>query len=470
MSPMSETYDVAILGAGSAGYACALRAAQLGLSVALVDEAAVGGTCLHRGCIPTKAWLQAAEVRRTVAAAPGFGIGATLGEVDAAQLRRYADGVVTSLHRGLTGLLKVRGVHTIAERGHIVADERGPGIELGAKVLRAKAVVLATGAAPQTLGLPVDGERIITSEHALRLDALPERAVVLGGGVIGVEFASAWIDLGVAVTLIEAEDRLLPSEEPQLSAVVAKELARRGVELRLGTAMESAVVDGEEVRVEAGGDTVVADLLLVAVGRRPALDGLELAEAGIEVDNGHIVVDEDLRTSVPGIFAAGDVVAGPQLAHRGYVHGMFLAERIAASAGVWPGRPSLPKDHNIARVVYSSPQVASVGLTTAQAEATGAVESAVFPLAGNGKALIGHAPGERETGLVVLVRRPGGEIVGVHAVGEHVSELIAEGALLVGWQATPEDLTEIVHPHPTLGEAIGEAAMILGGRGLHTHT
>lgn len=467
---MSETYDLAILGAGSAGYACALRAAQLGLSVALVDESAVGGTCLHRGCIPTKAWLQAAEVRRTVAAAPGFGIGATVGEVDVAQLRRYADALVGSLHRGLEGLLKARGVHTIAERGRIVADERGPGIELGAKVLRAKAVVLATGAAPQTLGLPVDGERIVTSEHALRLGALPRRAVVLGGGVIGVEFASAWVDLGVAVTLIEAEDRLLPAEEPQLSAVVAKELARRGVDLRLGAAMTAAAVDGREVRLEAGGDNVVADLLLVAVGRAPRLDDLGVAEAGIDVEGGWIAVDENLRTSAPGIFAAGDLVSGPQLAHRGYAHGMFLAEHIAASAGAWPGRPVLPKDHNIARIVYSSPQVASVGLTTAQAEATGPVESATFPLAGNGKALIGRAPGGRETGMVTILRRPAGEIVGVHAVGEHVSELIAEGALLVGWQATPEDLSEIVHPHPTLGEALGEAAMSLGGRGLHTHT
>lgn len=229
---MSETYDVAILGAGSAGYACALRAAQLGLSVALVDEGPVGGTCLHRGCIPTKAWLHAAEVRRTVADAPGFGIGATLGEVDTPQLRRYADGVVSTLHRGLKGLLSARGVHTIAERGRIVADGRGPGIELGANILRAKAVVLATGSAPHTLGLPVNGNTIITSDQALRLETLPERVVVLGGGVIGVEFASAWTDLGVQVTLVEAEQRLLPSEEPAHSAILAKELTRRGVDVR----------------------------------------------------------------------------------------------------------------------------------------------------------------------------------------------------------------------------------------------
>ncbi|MDF1486870.1 dihydrolipoyl dehydrogenase [Tessaracoccus caeni] len=466
---MSETYDVAVLGAGSAGYACALRAAQLGLSVALVDEAEVGGTCLHRGCIPTKAWLQAAEVRRTVASASGFGIGAEVGEVDATRLRTYADGVVSSLHRGLKGLLASRGVHTIAERGHLVVDERGPGIELGAKVLRAKAVVLATGAAPSTLGLSVDGSRIITSEHALRLDQLPESAIVLGGGVIGVEFASAWTDLGVRVTLVEAEERLLPAEEPAHSAVLTRALAKRGVDIKLGTPIAGATADDTGVRVRLGDDELQADVLLVAVGRRPRLDDLGLAEASVEINGGHIVVDEHLRTSVPGVFAAGDVVAGPQLAHRGYAHGVFLAEHIAASTGVWPGRPSLPKDHNIARVVYSSPQLASVGLTRAQAEASGAVEAVSFPLAGNGKALIGHAPGDRETGMVTMLRRPGGEIIGVHVVGDHVAELIAEGALLVGWQATPDDLTEIIHPHPTLSEALGEAAMALGGRGLHIH-
>ena len=236
---MTSTFDVAILGAGSAGYACALRAAQLGLSVAIVDDSPLGGTCLHRVCIPTKAWLQAAKVRRTVAKAGSYGIGAALTGVDAKGVRDYADATVAGLHRGLCSLIASRGITVIAERGSLVPDDgRGPGIATGAIVHRAKAVVLATGAAPITLGLPVDGHRIITSEEALRLEDLPSRAVVLGGGVIGVEFASMWADLGVEVTLVEATDRLLPAEEPGHSRILAKELSRRGVTVLLGSTVE----------------------------------------------------------------------------------------------------------------------------------------------------------------------------------------------------------------------------------------
>ena len=465
---MSDPFDVAILGAGSAGYACALRAAQLGLRVALIDDTPLGGTCLHRGCIPTKAWLQAAKVRRTVAKAPSFGIGATLGETDPAGVRRYADGVVGGLHRGLEGLIAQRGITVFRERGTLTVDDRGPGVETGAVVHRARAVVVATGAAPVTLGLPVDGERILTSDHALRLDRLPERAVVLGGGVIGVEFASLWADLGVAVTLVEAMDRLLPAEEPGHSRILARALKGRGVDVRLGAAVESAEPSENGVAVRMGDETLHTDVLLVAVGRRPATAGLRLAEAGVELtDGGHVVVDDTLQTRVRGVFAAGDVVAGPQLAHRGYAHGLFLAERIAHLNGLHHERPTLPRDTDIPRITYSTPQVASVGLTAEQAGAD--AETIDYHLTGNGRAQILRAPGERETGVVRLVRKRGGAIVGVHAVGDEVAELIAEGSLLVGWHATPEDLTGIVHPHPTLSEAIAEANWALAGRALHMH-
>ncbi|RMB59632.1 dihydrolipoyl dehydrogenase [Tessaracoccus antarcticus] len=467
---MSQEFDVVILGAGSAGYACALRAAQLGLSVALVDEGPVGGTCLHRGCIPTKSWLQAAKVRQSVISASAFGIGATLGDVDAAAVLGYATGVVGQLHKGLQGLIASRGIKLVNARGSLVTDQRGPGIDVDGSVLRARAVVIATGAEPITLGLAVDGTRILTSWDALQRSTLPERAIVLGGGVIGVEFASMWADLGVAVTLVEATPSLLPTEEPDLAKVLQAALVKRGVDVLLSCPITAAHATDSGVRVELGGDTLEADVLLVAAGRRPMLEGIGLDEAGVKRAGAHISVDSSLRTSVKGVYAAGDVVRGPQLAHRGYAHGLFLAEHIAHTQGKHSSRTTLCADSDIARITYSHPQVASVGLTTTQAEAEGPVEVADYPLRGNGRALMSRPPGERETGLVRVIRRSGGEILGVHAVGDDVAELIAEGALLVGWGATPEDLRDIVHPHPTLSEALAEANLKLAGSPLHMHS
>ena len=466
---MNHDFDVAILGAGSAGYACALRAAQLGLRVVLVDQGLVGGTCLHRGCIPTKAWLHAAEVRRTVAEAGAFGIQASLEGVEMAQLHTYTDGVVGSLYKGLTGLLKARGVTTIAERGTVVPDEgSGPGIRVGDTIHRADAVVVATGASAVTLGLPVDEERIVTSEGALALEALPSTAIIIGGGVIGVEFASMWNGLGVDVTLLEAADRLLPAEEAAHSKILAGELTRQGIDIRLNTAVTAAHRDDDGVTVSLGDDELRADVLLVAAGRRPASTGLGLEEAGVGVvASGHVDVNENLETTARHIFAAGDLVAGPQLAHRGYAHGVFLAERIAQRLGRCDLVTALPKDRDIARVTYSTPQVASVGLTAEEAGST--ARTVDYHLTGNGRAQILTTPGQRNRGVVRLVQSADGHIVGVHLVGADVSELIAEGAMLVGWQATPEDVAGIVHPHPSLSESIAEANWALAGRPLHMH-
>ncbi|MBB1483661.1 dihydrolipoyl dehydrogenase [Tessaracoccus sp. MC1865] len=464
---MTHPFDLAILGAGSAGYACALRAAQLGLRVALFDDTPVGGTCLHRGCIPAKAWLQAAKVRSTVAKADAFGIGATLGDTDVPALRRYVDGVIKPLHKGLAGLIAARGITLIQERGVVTRDDEGPGIDVGDAHYRARAVVVATGAAPITLGLPVDGERILTSDHALRLTSLPGSAIVLGGGVIGVEFASLWTDLGVKVTLVEALDRLLPGEEPAHSSILKAELMSRGIDVRLGAPLTDVEV-GETVSGRVRDDQVRADVLLVAAGRRPATAGLRLAEAGVRIeDTGHVAVDQFFQTSTRGIFAAGDLVAGPQLAHRGYAHGLFLAERIAQLQGRHASRPTPPRDRDIPRITYSTPQVASVGLTAEQAGPDAQVVD--YPLSGNGRSRILRAPGVRDSGRVRLVREPDGAIVGVHLIGDDVGELIGEGALLVGWQATPEDVAGIVHAHPTLGESIAEANWALAGRPLHMH-
>lgn len=465
---MNAHLDVAILGAGSAGYATALRAAQLGLRVALVDSAQVGGTCLHRGCIPTKAWLHAAEVRRTVRTAGAFGIQASGGDVDAGAVRGFADSVVGKLHTGLEGLVRSRGIEVIGGHGRLVVDDDGPALDVDGTLRRARHVVIATGAQPITLGLPVDGERIITSEHALRLAELPRRAIVLGGGVIGVEFASMWADLGVEVTLVEATASLLPSEEPDLAAVLTRELRARGVDVRLGNAAEDVRATDGGVEARVGGESVNGEVLLVAAGRRPDLSAVD--GTPVTVEGHHIRVDEHLATSVPGVWAAGDVVAGPQLAHRGYAHGMYVAERIANLLGTWSGTPTLPKDSDIARVTYSSPQVASVGLTTAQAQENGPIEVADFHLRGNGRALMLRAPGERESGFVRVIRREGAEIVGVHVVGDGAAELISEGALLVNWLATPDDVRSVVHPHPTLSEALAEANLKLAGAALHMHT
>lgn len=470
LHPMTDQFDLVILGAGSAGYACALRAAQLGLSVALVDAGPVGGTCLHRGCIPTKSWLQAAKTRQAVISAPAFGIGAQLGEVDVPAILTYTDGVVGQLYKGLKGLLASRKIKIVQARGTLVTDQRGPGIDVDGSVLRGRAVVIATGAKPVTLGLAIDGERILTSEQALHMSRLPASAVVLGGGVIGVEFASLWADLGVDVTLVEATASLLPTEEPDLTKVLHASLVKRGVTVAVSSPISEARATESGVRVALEDSTLEADVLLVAAGRRPMLEGIGLEEAGVQMAGVHVGVDRNLMTSAHGVYAAGDVVAGPQLAHRGYAHGLFLAEHIAHTQGKHATRPTLGPDSNIARITYSHPQLASVGLTTRQAEADGEIEVADYPLRGNGRALMSRPPGERETGLVRVIRRRGGEILGVHAVGNDVAELITEGALLVGWGATPEDLRDIAHPHPTLSEALGEANLSLVGSPLHMHS
>lgn len=454
--------DLAVLGAGSAGYAAALRAARLGLDVTLIDPAPVGGTCLHVGCIPTKAWLHSARVRRTVMNAAAFGIGGGSGDVDAAAIREHADGVVAQLHKGLGSLIGSAGIRHIEGEGRLAG---GTTVVVGDERLEAGAVIVATGAEPVTLDFEVDGERILTSDHALRLTALPRRATVLGGGVIGVEFASLWADLGVEVTIVEAEDQLLPGEDPKLVKVLTRALKGRGVDVRTGAAMSSAEPGPDGVRATVGDDELHADLLLVAVGRRPRTAGLGLEEAGVSLDGAWIATDEHLQTSVPHVYAAGDVVAGPQLAHRGYAHGIFLAEFIAWRQGRSRNRPTPVVDERIARVVYSSPQLASVGLLEGQA-GPGAT-SVTYHLAGNGRALLERPRGERETGMIRVVRNEAGVLVGVHAVADDVSEIVTAGAYNVGWAAEPDDILSVVHPHPSVGESLAEAILALGGRALH---
>lgn len=461
-------FDLVVLGAGSGGYACALRAAQLGMNVALVERDLVGGTCLHRGCIPTKALLHAAEVADSAREGSSIGVHATVDKIDLAGVQSYSDGVVAKLYRGLTGLVKSRGITVVTGEGRLVLVDGKPAVAVGEEVHRAPFVVLGSGSVVRTLpGVEVDGEVILTSDSALRLAQLPGSAIVLGGGVIGCEFASAWRSFGVEVTVVEALPRLLPTEEPASSAALERAFRARGITALTGVALRSCTRTGSGVDVElADGRQLSADVLLVAVGRAPASAGLGYAEAGVSLERGFVTVDERLETTLPGVFAVGDLVRGLQLAHRGFAHGMFVAEEIAYRTGRAEAAPVLPADRDIPRVTYSDPEVASVGLTEEQArvEYGDDVETLTYDLSGNGRSQI-----LRTSGFVKLVRRTDGPVVGVHMVGARVGELIGEAQLITGWDAYPAEVAAMPHAHPTQHEALGEAHLALAGRPLHVH-
>lgn len=460
-----RTRDLVVLGGGSGGYAAALRAAQLGLSVTLVEADLLGGTCLHRGCIPTKAQLHAAHVADQAREGARIGVRSSVDGVDLTALVTWQQSVIDRLHKGLTGLVGSGGIETVFGFGRLVRDREGCGVEVNGQLIRGRAVVLATGSAPKTLGLPVDGTRILTSEHALRLTDLPATAVVLGGGVIGVELASVWASFGVEVTIVEALDRLVAAEDPSASKALRRAFTKRGITVKTGVGVASATASESGVDVElADGSALRADVLLVAPGRGPVSSGMGFEESGVVLERGHVRVDENLATSVDGVFAVGDLVAGLQLAHRGFGHGMFVAERIAHLAGRFPTKPKLVAEHLIPRVTYANPEIASVGLTQAQAEARGPVQVVEYNLAGNGRSQILGTQG-----FIKVVREVDGPIVGVTMAGQGVSELIGEAQATVGWEATPADFSGLLHAHPTQGEAFGEALLSLAGTPLHLH-
>ena len=454
-------FDVVILGAGSGGYACALRAAQLGLTVALVEKGKLGGTCLHVGCIPTKALLHAAEVADATRESEQFGVRATFDGIDMDGVNAYKDGVVDRLFKGLTGLIKGRGITVVEGSGRLTSPTT---VEVDGASYVGRHVVLASGSYSRSLpGLDVDGERVISSEHALRLDHVPESAVVLGGGVIGCEFASVWASFGTQVTVVEALPRLVPAEDEASSKALERAFRKRKIGFRTGTPFQSVKSsdDGVLVTLE-GGDTIEAELLLVAVGRGPTTDGLGYEEQGVAMERGFVLADERCRTNVDGVFAVGDIVPGLQLAHRGFQQGIFVAEEIAGLA------PAPIDEAGIPRVTYSDPEIASVGLSEAQARSTygdDAVETLTYDLGGNGKSQI-----LKTQGFVKLVRRTDGPVVGVHLVGARVGELIGEAQLIYNWEAFPEDVAPLVHAHPTQNEALGEAHLALAGKPLHAHS
>ena len=454
-----QTADLVILGAGSGGYACALRAAELGLSVVMVEKDKVGGTCLHRGCIPTKALLHAAEVADAAREGEKVGVRSSVDGIDVEKVNAYKDGVVSRLHKGLTGLVKQRGITVIEGSGRLAAPNA---VEVdGTRYEATKAVVLATGSYSRSLpGLDIDGERIITSEHALRLDRVPSSVVVLGGGVIGVEFASVWKSFGAEVTIVEALPHLLPLEEESSSKLLERAFRRRGINFSLGKKFAEAKTTDSGVTVTLeDGTTYDAELLLVAVGRGPVSDGLGFEEAGVEMERGFVKVDAHCQTNVPNVYALGDLRPGLQLAHVGFAEGIMVAERVA---GLNP--PAIDYD-GVPRITYSEPEVASVGITTAQAKERGLdVVDFTYDLAGNGRAQILQTGGACK---VVAVKD--GPVVGVHMVGSRVGDLIAEAQLITNWEALPVEVAQLIHPHPTLSEAVGEAHLALAGKPLHVH-
>jgi dihydrolipoamide dehydrogenase len=457
---MGDAYDVVVIGAGTGGYSCALRLAQLGKRVALVErDERLGGTCLLRGCIPTKALLQSAAVMDAVNRSEDWGIKAS-GEPDWSQMQAFETKVVDKLVSGVTGLVKARKIDVVRGAASV---KPGPSVDVEGRTLTAADVVIATGSSPKLLPGIERSDRVITSDEALWYGSIPSSAVIIGAGAIGLEFASFYRSMGAEVTLVEALPRIAPLEDEDISKEIARAFRKRGIAAHAGASVQGVAEaeDHVEVTFEAGGSpqTANADVCLVAVGRGPVTEGLGLEAAGIELDRGFVKVDGQLQTNVPHVWAIGDVAATPlQLAHVSYTEGYAVAERIAGL--------SVPEIEytGIPRVTYCTPEIASVGLTEAQAVERGHdVEVERLSFQGIGKAnIVG------EGGVVkVVADKDGGPVLGVHMVGPHVTDLIAESMLIVNWEAVPAEVAALIHPHPTLSEGVGEAFLALAGKPLH---
>jgi dihydrolipoamide dehydrogenase len=456
---MSDAYDVVVIGAGTGGYSCALRLAQLGKRVALVErDERLGGTCLLRGCIPTKALLQSAAVMDSVNRSEEWGITAS-GEPDLPAIQAFEQKMVDKLVNGLTGLVKQRKIDVVKGTATL---RPGPVVEVDGRTIAATDVVLATGSRPRLLPGIEMSERVITSDEALWHGSIPSSAVIIGGGAIGLEFASFYRSMGAEVTLVEALPRIAPLEDEDSSKEIARAFRKRGITTHAGATVKDVKDDGGSVSVtfDAGGkpQTATADVCLVAIGRGPVTDGLELEAMGIETDRGYVKVDGQLQTAVPHVWALGDVAATPlQLAHVSFTEGYAVAERIAGGTVPEIEYAGIPK------VTYCSPEISSVGLTEAQARDRGYDVEVVKE---NFQA-IGKANIVGEGGIVKLVAEKGGAVLGVHMVGPHVTDLVAEAMLVVNWEAAPAEVAALIHPHPTLSEGVGEAFLALAGKPLH---
>ncbi|HEX2030884.1 MAG TPA: dihydrolipoyl dehydrogenase [Actinomycetota bacterium] len=456
-----DAFDVVVIGAGTGGYACALRAAELGKRVALVErDDRLGGTCLLRGCIPSKALLESASVMDRINRSDEWGIQAS-GEPRWPKVLEFQRGIVDKKVKGLTGLIKARKIDVIQGTAKLAS---GPAVEVDGRRIGAADVVLATGSAPRLLpGLEVS-ERVITSDQALVLDHIPASVAIIGAGAIGLEFATMYRSFGADVTILEALPRIAPLEDEDISREAAKALKQRGITATPGVKVQEVKETGDGVEVtyqpENGqAQSVSVELCLVAIGRGPVTEGLGLEEAGVETDRGYVKVDGQLQTSVGGLWAIGDVAATPlQLAHSSFIEGIAVAERIAGD-----GVPEIDYA-GIPRVTFSQPEIASVGLTEAQARERGAdVETKKFAFSTLAKSnIVG------EGGIVKVVAERDGAVLGIHMIGPHVTELVSEAMLITNWEALPADVASVIHPHPTLSEAIGEVHLALAGKPLHT--
>lgn len=466
-APPTE-FDVVIVGGGPGGYAAGLYAGAAGLSVAVVEKDKVGGTCLHRGCIPAKEFLETAAVMRTVAGAKEFGVQTNQPTVDFAVSQGRKTQIVDQLHLGLAGLMRQRKIEIVAGTGRLVGPGKvavtGP--DGSDRLLTGSNVVLATGSVPRTLpGFEVDGRFVQTSDEVLDRTRLPRSAAVIGGGAIGCEFASMLADLGVEVTLLEALPKILPGCDQDVAAVVLRSFKRRGITVRTAVAVHGHDPDGDQTVVKFGdGESVTVETVVVSVGRRPLSDELLGDATGVRVDErGSVEVDEWMRTGVPGVFAVGDLVATPQLAHVGFAEAVLVVKQIL-------GEPAIPVDYrNVPWGIYCHPEVAFVGMTEQEAvEAGFDVVTKRDGFGGNSRARI---IGETE-GLVKIVceKAPdgrAGRLLGVHMAGPWVTEQLGQAYLSVNWEATPDDIAPFVQPHPSLSETFGETVMALTGRGLH---
>ena len=457
---MADSFDLVVLGGGTGGYSAALRAAGLGMSVALIERDKVGGTCLHRGCIPTKALLHAAEVYDSARDAERFGIKVGDVTVDWSGVQTYKQGVVDRMFKGLEGLLKHRKVEVIKGSGTL---RNATTIAVDGRDISTKKLVVATGSKPKLIpGLEV-GERIITSDEALTLDRIPKSAIVLGGGSVGVEFASVWASFGAEVTIVEMLPSLVPLEEADLGKELERAFKKRKIRAFTGAKLEEAQAGEKSVTatVTTNGktETLEAEVLLCAVGRGPVTEGAGLDDAGIATDRGFVTVKGVCETSVEGVYGVGDVIPTPQLAHVSFAEGIAAAEHAA-------GKGPAPINYDaVPRCTYCIPEVAAVGLTEAQArERDHDVVTSKVPISAIGKAAILGDP----SGFCKIVAAKDGAILGVHFIGPRVTEAVSEAMLAVGWEAMPEEVAALIHPHPTLTEAFGEAALSAAGRALHT--
>ena len=455
-------YDVVVIGSGPGGYVAALRAAQLGKKACVVERTSLGGVCLNRGCIPTKALTHSAEVCALVRRGGEIGIEAGEPKVNFAKMQANKDAVVDRLRRGVAGLLKHAGVEVLMGEGRL-ADRKKVAVKLsggGEDVVEADKVILATGSDPaRPKFLPFDGQRVITSDEALRLEKLPASVFILGGGYIGCEFASIFAQLGVQVTVVEMLDSLLPTMDPDVGAEIAKALKRQKAKVSVKTKLEALEAGESGVRARlADGKSVEAELALICVGRTLLSDGLGLEAAGVKVDKGAIAVDDHCETSAAGIYAIGDVTGKMLLAHVATAQALVAAEHAA-------GQASRMDYRCVPAAVFTSPEVGTVGLTEAEAVKAGyKAKSAKFSFQALGRAV---AIGETAGFAKIVADEATGQVLGVHVVGAHASDVIAEGALAVALQATVRELAHTVHAHPTLPEAVMEAARVWLGQAIH---